>query len=91
MGIVELNNIIKLKNMNAKEARDVADQHNLMATTTQYNNIKLMIEKESKAGVYSVTTSTPLLAPVHNMLKAEGFEVEENFNQIDGTTVIISW
>ena len=77
--------------MNAKEARAAANHHNLTANTSQYTNIKLMIEKESKTGGYSITIYTPLLAPVHNKLKEEGFDVKNHFDQRDGTTVVISW
>lgn len=77
--------------MDAKEARKKALSITGKKERDQYDALKTVIELAVDKGELFARTYTPIMPSVKRKLEEEGYDVEEHYDQRDGTTNTISW
>lgn len=80
-----------MNDMNAKEAREKATSFTEGINASQYKDVKKRIEEAVYRGNLSCTYYKSLNDTVIEKLRSEGYQVDTYFDQIDGSSISISW
>lgn len=77
--------------MNAREAREIADEANRVEAATQYSKIKADIGRAAKDMKYSITWFDHIRDDVKAKLKLEGFTIGDEKSYRNEEQVTITW
>lgn len=77
--------------MNAKEARELAENKNSLDFEKQSKDIFDLISKEAKNGGFHVWIYEPLIGGIREALVDEGYTVGKSTDDRDGINTQINW